>query len=336
MQLALGLAISAALIVLLGRTIDFDAVASAVRQADGRLIGLAVALHILAMLVRSVLWRRLLAVRVSTRTLFDVSIVGFAVSYIMPLRVGEVARAYLLARWRGIAYGVSLASLVAERVLDGVSVGAILLVAIMFVPAPAYVLALGLIVAVIFGGLASLLIVVSWRAGAVVSITSAVAARLPHRMRSPVERLAHGFASGLTPLRDWRALPRLLALCVVGWLCQFAVFFLVMVAFRLPASVPMALLGGAVANFATLLPSGPGNVGTFDAAIVKLLMDVQGISLANAAAYALVVHLVIVVPIVILGAVVVWRSDLSLSQLLGRSMRWRTGTTTAPAIAPIN
>ena len=58
------------------------------------------------------------------------------------------------------------------------------------------------------------------------------------------------------------------------------------------------------------LPSAPGNVGTFDAAIVKLITDIQGVSLAHATAYALVLHTVVVVPIVILGGVVLWRSNL--------------------------
>src|SRR5438132_3133330 len=125
-QLALGIVISGASIGLLLRVIDADAVLSALAGVDGRVALGAVAMHLLAMFVRSALWRRLLAIPVPTATLFKVSIIGFAVSYIMPLRVGEVARAYLLSRWRGIAYGTTLASLVAERVLDGLCVGGIL------------------------------------------------------------------------------------------------------------------------------------------------------------------------------------------------------------------
>lgn len=329
-QLALGIVASSALIVLLARTIDTGVVASAVQAADVRLILLGVTVHLLAMWFRALLWRRLLAVPASTALLFKVSIVGFAVSYIMPLRVGEVARAYLMARWRGIAYGTTVASLVAERVLDGLSVGAILLTALIFVPAPAYVLALGLGVGGIFGGLAAVLIAMSWRAGSVTSLASALSRLLPERARATVQRLAHGFAIGLEPLRNWRALPTLVGLSLVGWLCQFLVFFILMLAFALPASVPVALVIGGVTNFATLLPSAPGNVGTFDAAVIKLLMDLQGISLANAAAYALVVHAVIVVPVVALGGLVMWRSDVSLSQIIGRSLRWPRAATVAP------
>src|SRR5947207_13273276 len=136
MYLAIGIVLSGILVGTLLRAVDISAVASAVTQVDARLIVCGIGLHLLAMWVRSTLWRRLLAVPASTSTLFRISVVGFAVSYIMPLRVGEFARAYLLARWRGIPYGTTLASLFAERVLDGLAVAAILLVVALCVPAP--------------------------------------------------------------------------------------------------------------------------------------------------------------------------------------------------------
>src|SRR5256885_5493099 len=98
-----------------------------------------------------------------------------------------------------------------------------------------------------------------------------------------------------------RALPVLFGLAVLGWFCQFAVFYVLMYAFPLVPSVPLALLAGSIANFATLLPSAPGSVGAFDASIIKLLLDVQNVGGHTAAAYALLVHGVIVVPIVLMG-----------------------------------
>ena len=55
------------------------------------------------------------------RTLFRALVVGFTVNNLLPLRMGEVARAYLLSRWCRIPYGSTVASLLVERVLDGLS-----------------------------------------------------------------------------------------------------------------------------------------------------------------------------------------------------------------------
>ncbi len=71
-------------------------------------------------------------------------------------------------------------------------------------------------------------------------------------------------------------------------------------------------MSGATANFATLVPSSPGYVGTFDGALTRVLQDTAGVPLAAALAYAVVVHATLFVPVVIAGAVVLWRSRVSL------------------------
>ena len=325
MQLMLGTAMSAAMLFLLSRIIDTRAVVSAIELADPRLIIVAIGIYFLAMCIRSVVWRRLLPAADSTLTLLRITVIGFAVNYLMPLRVGEFARAYLAVRWCRIDYGTTFASLVAERVLDGLAVGLILMAALLLIPVPGYVLVLGLAVAVVFTTLATALIVASWRPDGLISATSWITSRLPVGIRSRVMRLATNFTRGLAPLQDWRGLPPLAALAILGWLLQFSVFYLLMLAFPMAGSLPAALVDGGVANFATLLPSAPGYVGTFDAALIKLLMDLQGVPVEFATAYALVVHAVLVVPIVVLAVVILWRSDLTLAHVLGRTIPLKRG-----------
>src|SRR5262249_37290745 len=158
--------------------------------------------------------------------------------------------------------------------LDGIAVAIILLLALLFVPAPGYVLVLGLAVAALFGGLGALLLVASWKPNLIVRLAALCGRWLPGRLQWRIDRLARRFAGGLNPLRNWRALPGLVGLSILGWVCQFGMFYVLMLAFPLPASFPLALLGGGVANFATLLPSAPGYVGAFDATLIKLLMDI--------------------------------------------------------------
>src|SRR5262249_18168710 len=56
-----------------------------------------------------------------------------------------------------------------------------------------------------------------------------------------------------------------------------------------------------------------------DAALINLLQDIQGASLENAAAYALLVHSAVVLPIVLLGLAFVWRANLSVRHLFSAS-----------------
>jgi hypothetical protein len=74
-------------------------------------------------------------------------------------------------------------------------------------------------------------------------------------------------------------------------------------------------MGTAVANLATLVPSSPGYVGTFDVALKELLEKGFGANASSAAGYTLVVHAMLIVPIVLAGLYFLWRENLTLHDL---------------------
>jgi glycosyltransferase 2 family protein len=80
-------------------------------------------------------------------------------------------------------------------------------------------------------------------------------------------------------------------------------------------SYPRALLVGAAANFATLLPSSPGYAGTFDAALTRVAQDALSISTGLAGAYDIVVHATLFLPVVIVGTLMLWRSRITFDQV---------------------
>src|SRR5918912_1146960 len=126
-------AISAALLVLVINSVrgEADDLAGALGSADWRLIAPAIGLSFVGVWLRSASWGLLLPEHsVKTSTLFRALVVGFTVNNLLPLRMGEIARAYLLARWCKIPYGATVASLLVERVLDGLSLAMLLLVAL--------------------------------------------------------------------------------------------------------------------------------------------------------------------------------------------------------------
>ena len=90
---------------------------------------------------------------------------------------------------------------------------------------------------------------------------------------------------------------------------------MLLLSFKLPASYPLALLVGSAANFATLVPSSPGYVGTFDGVLIGVLRDVAGIAAGQAAAYDVVVHATLFLPVVVVGTLVLWRSHVTIDQI---------------------
>jgi uncharacterized protein (TIRG00374 family) len=288
--------------------IDLQALGSAMRIFDVRLVPPAVALYFVGVWLRSVRWRYLLPAPPSTHQLFRVSIIGFAVNNLVPVRIGDVARAYLLAHWCEVPYGTTVASLVVERILDGLTLALLLLGIVLFMPAPGYVVGLGAIATLVFGALAVVTVVAAIRPRVLTRIAALGARVAPPRAGRLLTRAAHTFGEGLGPLSTWRAWPSLIVLSFAAWAGQFGLFYVLMLTFPLPASPGLALLGGTVANFATLIPSSPGFVGTFDAALARVLVDTSNTTFSTATAYALIVHSVLFLPVILAGGVIMWRT----------------------------
>jgi glycosyltransferase 2 family protein len=319
LRLAIGFGISAVLLLLLIRSVDPDSLRSALSAADWRLLAPAVGLFFLGAWLRSVRWGLLLPeYHVPVWTLFKALIVGFTVNNLLPVRMGEIARAYLLARWSAVPYGATLASLVVECVLDGLSLAALLLLALRFVPAPPYLIVASVLIGGAFFAGAVILFLAAWRASVIISITDRVTRMFPERVHDLAVRLATSFARALASIHGTSRLLRVLALSLVAWCCELSLFWVLMPGFGIPASAPLALLVGSAANFATLVPSSPGYVGTFDGALITVLRDTADVEAGIATAYAIVVHAVLFVPVVLAGLLVLWRSQMTFTQITHR------------------
>jgi glycosyltransferase 2 family protein len=316
-RLVLSFGISAVLLFLLVRGVDPSSLGTALSEADWRLIAPAVMLYFVGAWLRAMRWGLLLPEHsVGTPTLFRALVVGFTVNNLLPIRMGEVARAYLLARWCRIPYGATLASLVVERVLDGLSLALLLLVGLAFVDRrPDYLVIASVALAGAFTVGAIVLILASWRADAIVSIASFFARPLPPHARELALKLAASFARGLSLVRGRHRLGRMVVLSLVAWCVELSLFLVLMPGFGIPLNPALALLVGSAANFATLVPSSPGYVGTFDGALITVLRDTAGIAAAPATAYAIVVHATLFLPVVVLGTLVLWRSHMTFDQI---------------------
>ncbi len=311
-------AISIVLLILVINGVRGEAgeLSAALGAADWRLIVPAVGLYFVGVWLRSARWRLLLPEHsVKTSTLFRALVVGFTVNNLLPLRMGEIARAYLLSRWCRIPYGATIASLVVERVLDGLSLAILLLVALTLVPAPGYLLLVGVLAAGGFLAGALLLALAAWRASALVDLATFFSRFVPARVASALVHAATSFGRSLALVHDPRRLPPLLGLSLLAWCFELGLFFVLLLSFKLPASYPLALLVGSAANFATLVPSSPGYAGTFDGVLTKVLADVAGIAAGQALAYDVVVHAALFLPVVVVGTLVLWRSHVTINQI---------------------
>src|ERR1043166_2400027 len=97
---------------------------SAIRQADARLLLLGVCVTLTTYALRAFRWQYLLAPIGPSRfsTAFQTTVIGFAASFLLPARPGEVLRPYLLARRENLPPTAAFATIILERLLDLVTV----------------------------------------------------------------------------------------------------------------------------------------------------------------------------------------------------------------------
>src|SRR4051812_11890406 len=124
LRAALVLLLTVGLLAYFLHGVDLRAVWGETRHADGRRLLAAVLLVLLTYALRALRWQYLLAPIGPTHfsTAFRTTVIGFAASFLLPARAGEVLRPYLLARREQLSPTAAFATIILERLLDLVTV----------------------------------------------------------------------------------------------------------------------------------------------------------------------------------------------------------------------
>jgi len=230
-------------------------------------LALAVALHLVNMLVRTYAWRNIVAAAypqatVRWRHTFGAYAAGVAVNAVMPARAGDPVKLLLLhRRVPGATYPTLAATLVAETLLDLVVASALLLWAwqagllpLPDLPVPAFELSWILDHVWVIPAFATVLLI-----GVLV---------LGTRVRAFWERVRQGLVILTTP---GRYLLEVVSFQLIGWGCRIAGAWAFLAAFNITPSLESALLVQVASSAATSLPATPGGLGPKQALLVVLL-----------------------------------------------------------------
>ena len=274
----------------------------------GPLMG-AVILATLTFPVRLVRWRLLLRDEHGNAypagPLWHAIAIGFTANNILPLRAGELVRGYAAARLTSARFTTVISSIVVERIFDGLTVVALLTLALFSPELPADVKVGGTSVAQLAraAGVISLLALLA----AIAVVTAPLAAErvirrvLPHaRFADRIVDLIEGIRQGLVVLRSPVRLAAVVVWSLVLWLVNAAAFYVGFSAFGIPVSYGGALLLQGLLVVGISIPSTPGFFGPFEAVIVAVLA-LYGVPGSLAFSYALSFHITTFIPITLLG-----------------------------------
>jgi uncharacterized protein (TIRG00374 family) len=299
----LGIVISLAFLYLALGSLHLADVWNVARGARYEWLVPGVAVYFLGVWARTWRWDYLLRPlkRIPLRQLFPVVVIGYMGNNVYPARAGELIRAYVLRRRESISVSASLATIVIERVFDGLVMLMFVFVGLPFTPMPAWLQGMVIAASLLFFGALAVFIALAVKVQWAEAVYGWVIGHLvPARFRTPARGFAERFMTGLHSLRSGRAVLMLFVTSVVIWLAETVKYWFVMHAFGFSVPFFVLMLMNGVVNLATTIPSSPGYVGTFDAPGIEIL-SLWGVPRDVAAGYTLVLHAALWLPITLLG-----------------------------------
>jgi uncharacterized protein (TIRG00374 family) len=309
-QFWVGVAISAIFIGLALRGLDLAGFIVALKTADYWWLIPGMVVYFVAVWVRAWRWHYLLRpIKViPTRNVWPITVIGYMGNNIYPARAGEVLRAVILKRHEGVAVSASLATIIIERIFDGVVMLGFVFINLSevtkltggsgFVGSIQQVAFYGSLA--FFGALVVFLVAAMFPRTTDQIGTWIVRHLLPHRFQEQTIGVMTRFLEGLASLRSPLNVLMVFFTTVLIWLLETLKYWFVMHAFQFTVSFFALMLMNGIVNLATTLPSAPGYIGTFDAPGIAVL-QAYGVPKAIATGYTLVLHAALWFPITALG-----------------------------------
>ena len=310
-QFWLGVLISILFIWLALRGLHLNDFWGAVKQANYIWLIPGIGVYFIGVWVRAWRWHYLLRPikHIPTSKMFPITTIGYMGNNIYPARAGEVLRAVILKRKEGVSVSASLATIIVERIFDGVVMLAFVFVNLSelakltgssgFVGNIQQVAVIG--TGVFLGALAVFLIAAMFPQVTMKIGLWFIYRFVPKRLQERIISLTNKFLDGLASLRSPFNVLMVFFTSVLIWLLETGKYWFVMHAFDFTVSFFALMLMNGIVNLATTIPSAPGYIGTFDAPGIAVL-TAYGVDQATAAGYTLVLHVALWLPITLLGA----------------------------------
>ncbi len=351
-QLIIGLVVSIVFFVLALIDVDLGKVWDALQKATYWALIPALAFYFVGVFIRAVRWRVLLRPILPPKpdgtpgdagliNIFEVVVIGYMANNVLPARIGELVRTYVLSLRENVRKTATLATILVERIFDGLTMvgfaAAVVLYVILFDRTAlksgdashklgTFLSQLStpiIVAAVLFLGLLIVFLVVATSRERMQRLAEFGLRFLPGRLHERAEKILVSFMDGLGSLRSPSSLAAVFGLSILAWLCEATMYYIIgTYGFDLRGSdgqslpVYVYILTTAFVNLATLIPQGPGYVGVFEAVAKAVLVGAFGVAADPALSYVLILHATLLIPVTLLGFFYMARQGVKYSSLV--------------------
>ena len=301
-----GLCVSAFFAYLALRDAHYGQTVDALRETNVPLLIPALGALVLAFLLRAVRWRSLFSqsTRPALRDVVPALFVGYVANAVLPVRAGEAAAVVTLNRRSRTPVAEGAATMIIQRAEDVLSLVVLLFVMLPWLPSVSWLRAAGLVAILVMVLLAAMAGVFLRYGERPLRFLLRPLQRFNAIPKDALEHAPGYFNRGLVALVSPRVAIVSFAWTTLSWIVLAAGFWLVMVACGIELSLLAAELVVIGIGLAMVLPSSPAALGVFEGATVVVL-SAYAIPASEALSYALVLHALNVVPLLVVAAIAV-------------------------------
>ena len=311
LKILLGLAVSVTLLWWASRNVNPHELVGHLAKTRWGLLAASVALNLLSVKCRAWRWYYLFPPGARPSHLFNALIIGYMGNNILPLRAGEIVRVYVASR-HGPRFWTTLATIIVERVLDGLAIGLLLAGLFLTLPIPAELrwpafifLSVDLIAMLA-------LVVIALAPRQCAAIIRALFRRWTWVERRLLE-LLRIMSEGLQGLQTRGHVFPIVLSSVVMWLLFALAVWTGLRAAHLDLPLAASWTVVAFMGLGVSLPSSPGFIGVLQAATV-LALAIFSVPQAEALSFALLFHAAQYFPVTIYGLILLFVEQISLSE----------------------
>lgn len=294
-----GAALSIGAIALVLWRMDWGALRNTVAAANYWWLLPFLALEVLVIWTRALRWRIMLEDQLSTARLFWITNIGYLLNNVLPLRLGEVGRVYLVTRRSTVGAMQGLSSVVVERLIDVLCLIVLVFLLLPLVPGSVAFVATGMTLS----GVAMAGIALIFVAAHLHTIVEASFAKLVSKMRpqlaQALQQHLHDFLASVRVIQG-RRLWLCLLWSVITWTVSVASMYVLMLAFDPHPKWFIGMLANCGIALGVALPSAPSGLGLWEAATVAAL-TMAAVPAEMALAFAILSHLASFISLAVLG-----------------------------------
>ena len=288
------------------------------RRIDPLPLVIATAVSLFLFVIRAVRWHYLLLpkAKIGFASLYSATMIGFMANNILPARIGEFVRAYVLSKKENVRTSAALATLAVERLFDSFSLLLLFIITFRLSSYPDWVRDIGIIATLVFLGFLVILVLIVLMPERFVRILSGWSRLLPGKFHHRLEGILVSFAEGLDILKDRKLILIVSVLSLFHWVLLGWGVGLGLSGFGIPVPSFGPYFVTSLVCIGIAIPSSPGFVGTFQWFMEKAL-SVYSIPKSISLPFSLGFHLILYIPTTVVGLIYFFKENLTWGEMRG-------------------